>query len=278
MTTAKIEAVFRAVPEVKCRIMDELTCRDAMMVARAFPVSFTKGEKIKYTNVVRNIITQRKWLRNMVREGYTFTVVGRDLNMVRCMDANTKMSVVLLLFVTRDNSFIPLTNDFISAEKFMFGYEGRPIETCNPDYMTVPSTLTLPSPYGARTVNAARHDTTISIVMPMVATSTYTPVDISQYMSADTIHTQCMYSNMSTAPSMVKIAPTSLSFDNNKNAGRKRLVAKGGMEEEHDRQGFTCLFMLVATTPHMNTLVPGVAWEYGKLTAIIYILASPSSR
>ena len=67
MTTAKIEAVFRAVPEIKYRIMDELTCMDATMVARAFPVSFTTGEKIKYTNVVRNIITNRKWLRNMVR-------------------------------------------------------------------------------------------------------------------------------------------------------------------------------------------------------------------
>jgi hypothetical protein len=167
------------VPKVKCRIMDELTCRDATMVAKAFPISFTNGEKIKYTNVVRNIITQRKWLRNIVREGYTFTVVGRDLDIVRCMDANTKMSAVLLLFVTRDNSFIPPTNDFMSAEKFMFGYEGRPIETYNPNYMTVPSTFTLPSPYEVRTVNAARNDTTISIVMPMVAVSTYTPVDIS---------------------------------------------------------------------------------------------------
>jgi hypothetical protein len=36
--------------------------------------------------------------------------------------------------------------------------------------------------------------------------------------------------------------------------------------------------MLVATTPHMNTLAPGVAWEYGKLTAIMYILSSTSSR
>ena len=44
-----------------------------------------------------------------------------------------------------------------------------------------------------------------------------------------------MYSNMSTAPFIVKIAPTSLSFDNNKNAGRKRLVAKSGTEEEHGR-------------------------------------------
>jgi hypothetical protein len=87
-----------------------------------------------------------------------------------------------------------------------------------------------------------------------------------------------MYSNMSTAPSMVKIAPTSLSFDNNKNVGCKRLVAKGGTEEEHDRQGFACLFMLVATTPHINTLAPRVAWEYGKLTAIIYILGLPSSK
>jgi hypothetical protein len=278
MTTANIEAVFRAVPEVKCGIMDELTCRDATMVARAFPISFTTGEKIKYTNVVRNIITDRKWLRNMVRKGYTFTVVGRDLDRVRCMDANTKMWVVLLLFVTRDNSFVLPTNDFVSAEKFMFGYEGRPIETYNPDYVTVPLIFTLPPPYGVRTVNAARHDTTISIVMPMVAASTYTPVDISRYMSADTIHNQCMYSNMSTAPSMVKIAPTYLSFDNNKNVGRKRLVAKGRMEEEHDCQGFTCLFMLVATTPHMNTLSPGVAWEFGKLTAIIYIPGSPSSK
>jgi hypothetical protein len=40
---------------------------------------------------------------------------------------------------------------------------------------------------------------------------------------------------MSAVPSIVKIAPTSLSFDNNKNAGRKKLVAKGATEEEHDR-------------------------------------------
>jgi hypothetical protein len=58
---------------------------------------------------------------------------------------------------------------------------------------------------------------------------------------------------------MVKLAPTSLSFDNNKNAGRKRLVAKGGTEEEHDRRGFTYLFMLVATNPHMNIFAPRVA-------------------
>jgi hypothetical protein len=43
-----------------------------------------------------------------------------------------------------------------------------------------------------------------------------------------------MYSNISTAPSVVKIAPTSLWFNNNKNAGCKRLVAKVGTEEEHD--------------------------------------------
>jgi len=115
----------------------------------------------------------------MVREGYTFIVVGRDLDIVRCIDANTKMSVVLLLFVTRDNLFILPTNNFISAEKFMFGYEGRPIKTYNSNYVTVPLTFTLPSPYGVRTVNAARHNTTISIVMLMVAASTYTPVDIS---------------------------------------------------------------------------------------------------
>jgi hypothetical protein len=156
MTTAKIEAVFQAVPKIKDRIMDELTCMDAMMVARAFPISLTTGEKIKYTNVVRNIIIDRKWLRNIVREGYTFTVVGRDLDKVRCMDTNTKMRVVLLLFVTRDNLFILPTNDFVSAEKFMFSYKGRPIETCNPNYITVPSTFTLPSPYRVRTVNAAR--------------------------------------------------------------------------------------------------------------------------
>jgi len=99
-------------------------------------------------------------------------VVGRELDRVRCIDANTKMSVVLQLFITRDNSFIPPTNDFISAKKFMFGYEGRPIETYNPNYITVPSTFTLPSPYEVRTVNAARHNTTISIVMLMIAVST----------------------------------------------------------------------------------------------------------
>ena len=179
MTTANIEAVFQVVPKVKCRVMDELMCRDATMVVRVFPISFLMGEKIKYTNVVKNIITHRKWLRKMVREGYTFIVVGQELDRVRCMDANTKMRVVLLLFVTRDNSFIPPTNGFVSAEKFMFGYKGRPIETCNPNYVTVPSTFTLPSPYGVRTVNATRYDTTISIVMPMVAASTYTPIDIS---------------------------------------------------------------------------------------------------
>ena len=179
MTTIKIEAVFRAVPKIKDRIMDELTCMDATMIARAFPISFTTGEKIKYTNVVKNIITNRKWLRNMIREGYTFTVIGRDLDRVRCIDVNTKMSVVLLLFITRDNSFIPPTNDFVSAKKFMFGYKGRPIETYNPNYMTVPSTFTLPSLYEVKTVNAAKHNTTISIMMLIVATSTYTPMDIS---------------------------------------------------------------------------------------------------
>ena len=35
MTTSKIEAVFRAVPKIKDRIIDELTCMDAVMVARA---------------------------------------------------------------------------------------------------------------------------------------------------------------------------------------------------------------------------------------------------
>jgi hypothetical protein len=179
MTTAKIEAVFQAVPKIKDRIIDELTCMDAIIVVRAFPVLFIMGEKIKYTNVVRNIITHRKWLRNMVREGYTFTVVGRDLDMVRCMDANTKMSVVLLLFVTRDNLFIPPMNDFMSVEKFMFGNEGRPIETYNPNYVTVPLTFTLPSLYEVRMVNAARDGTTISIVMPMISASMYTPLDIS---------------------------------------------------------------------------------------------------
>jgi hypothetical protein len=189
MTTAKIEAVFREVPKIKDKIMDELTCMDATMVVRAFPVLFTTGEKIKYMNVVRNIITHRKWLRNMVRKGYMFTVVGRDLDRVRCMDANTKMRVVLLLFVTRDNSFIPPTNDFVSVENFMFGYKGRPIETYNPNYVTVPTTFTLPSLYKVRMVNAARYNTTISIVMLMVAASTSTPMDISRYMPADTIHT-----------------------------------------------------------------------------------------
>jgi len=60
ITNAKIKAVFQAVPEIKDRIIDELTCMDAIIVVRAFPVSFTIGEKIKYTNVVRNIITYRK--------------------------------------------------------------------------------------------------------------------------------------------------------------------------------------------------------------------------
>ena len=44
-----------------------------------------------------------------------------------------------------------------------------------------------------------------------------------------------MYLNISTAPFIVKIMPTSLSFDNNKNVGCKRLVTKGGKEEGHDR-------------------------------------------
>jgi hypothetical protein len=179
ITTANIKAVFQVVPKVKCRVMDKLTCRDATIVVRAFPISFLMGEKIKYTNVVRNIITHRKWLRNIVKEGYTFTVVGQELDRVRCIDANIKMRVVLLLFITKDNSFILPTNGFVSVEKFMFSYKGCPIETYNPNYITVPSTFTLPSLYRVRTVNAARYDTTISIMMLMVATSTYMPMDIS---------------------------------------------------------------------------------------------------
>jgi penicillin-binding protein-related factor A (putative recombinase) len=179
ITTAKIEAVFQAVPEIKDRIIDKLTCINAIIVTKAFPILLTTREKIKYTNVVKNIIIDKKWLRNMVKEGYTFTVVGRDLDKVKCIDANTKIRAVLLLFVTRDNSFILPTNDFVSAEKFMFSYKGCPIETCNPNYVTVPSTFTLPSLYRVRTVNAARQDTTISIVMLIVAASTNTPVEIS---------------------------------------------------------------------------------------------------
>jgi hypothetical protein len=266
------------VPKIKDKIIDELMYIDATIVARAFPVSFTTGEKIKYTNVVRNIITHRKWLRNIVREGYIFTVVGRDLDRVRYIDANTKIRVVLLLFVTRDNLFILPTNDFVSAEKFIFGYKGCPIETYNPDYVTVPSAFTLPSPYKVRTLNAARYNTIISIVIPMVAISMYTPVDISRYMPADTIYTQCIYSNISAVLSIVKIAPISLSFDNYKNAGCKRLIAEGGTEEEYNRRGFIYLFILVAMTPYINTLALGVAWEYSKLTAVMYIPSSPSSR
>jgi hypothetical protein len=36
--------------------------------------------------------------------------------------------------------------------------------------------------------------------------------------------------------------------------------------------------MLVATALYMNTLALRVAWEYGKLTAIMYILGSTLSR
>ena len=69
MTTARIEAVFRAVPEIKDRIMDELTCMDAAMGRKGVPRLVHDGGEDQDTNVVRNIITRPQKARRRERDG-----------------------------------------------------------------------------------------------------------------------------------------------------------------------------------------------------------------
>ncbi|KAK5754898.1 hypothetical protein LTS12_015021 [Elasticomyces elasticus] len=108
---------------------------DAVEFVIATGILFSNEDVAKYTSVFKYIITDRRWLTKKMKEGYTFTMMGRSL--CAMMDYNVGSDRALRraqeplreclelqghahhLIVTNDKHFIPCTKEFMPMHLFL---------------------------------------------------------------------------------------------------------------------------------------------------------------
>ncbi|KAK6433876.1 hypothetical protein LTR95_009942 [Oleoguttula sp. CCFEE 5521] len=137
--------------------------KDVVEFVVATGVSFGGQYMGKYTSVFKLIIPDRAWLVRKIAEGYTFTIVGRNLSWAMIEEIPTDQTKIafaintidLGLFVTKDDRLISCTDSFVPKYLFMMGAADKVKEVNNIGY--TPTT---------RTITAIRGKIRIRIICP----------------------------------------------------------------------------------------------------------------
>ncbi|KAK0787300.1 hypothetical protein LTR75_012926 [Friedmanniomyces endolithicus] len=164
-STAKSLFSIMSIDPIRDEVMYWLTPRDAVEFTVATGILFSEEDMAKYTNIFKQLISNRRWLLNMISEGYQFTAVGTYLDSI----ADSKMHkdpdrvafmcrvIDVILFVTKNEKFIPCTDLFMPTHLTMRVVRNElsirilcPIESGSTD---VPMFLS-PSVYDMALVNA----------------------------------------------------------------------------------------------------------------------------
>ncbi len=174
-----------SIDPIRDEVMYWLSPMDAVQFVVGTGVLFSEEDMAKYTSIFKYVVPNRGWLMNMVKNGYTFTIVGRRLNemtdrgAMEAWDPDTtkyvhtiKDKVVsLILFVTRDESFIACDSTFMPTHLFQIASNDKVTEEYKNN--TTPE---------ARIMVIVRHGVSITIKCPMTSWTT----DVPLYLNSDT--------------------------------------------------------------------------------------------
>lgn len=175
-STAKSLFSIMSIDPIRDEVMYWLTPRDAVEFTVATGILFSEEDMAKYTNIFKQLISNRRWLLNMISEGYQFTAVGTYLDSI----ADSKMHkdpdrvafmcrvIDVILFVTKDEKFIPCTDLFMPTHLFMTGATDEIMKMYDNSHM--PAT---------RTMRVVRNELSIRILCPIESGSTDVPMFLS---------------------------------------------------------------------------------------------------
>lgn len=101
-------------------IWNQLAPADVRRLNIAINIEFTNKEKDRYQYPFKTIIADRKWIDKMCNNGYTFTLVSSQMDLIDdpSLSIDKSVNVSVLMFATKDGMIIPLTNEIMPASVF----------------------------------------------------------------------------------------------------------------------------------------------------------------
>lgn len=192
--------IFNVTVSILRRIMDIDLIRDNIM-AWLLPidsVNFIIGTNIrfsakdldKYTNPFKYFIPERRWLIQRMQAGYSFTVVSKSLRhiiesnlgsaeyVISSREEMWSMGFEVLLFVTKDETFVLCDTDFMPDALFFGSEDSGSVEVHNTDEPR------------ARRVMKKLNGAPLTIVCPLVTASIKSPMVLNSISYWKPFHTK----------------------------------------------------------------------------------------
>ena len=109
-----IEKMFQTVPHIRTRVLELLTPLNCGTLMDVYPSIFTYEEKGRFTNPIRHVISDWRWIAEKVRFGYTFSLLCPNFDALE----TTNELVEANLIVTADDCFVPCDSKFMNESMF----------------------------------------------------------------------------------------------------------------------------------------------------------------
>jgi hypothetical protein len=173
---------------VRDKVMDQVAPIDVVNFVIGTGIKFSKEDMERYKSIFKYIIPNRRWLRCKLEEGYSFTVVGTDLDMLSdpiknglgtrewinlrsCPRISTR-HMWMLMIVVKDGHTIPCSNEFLINSGVMHTNRNRSW----PEVYTMNRNTTIPPMLAMRT---GTHE------VPIIVSCTSNVVEVGNYLLVD---------------------------------------------------------------------------------------------
>ena len=169
---------------IKDEIMHWLTPMDVIQFTIGTGVLFSEKDMAKYTSVFRYVITDRRWLRSRMLEGFHFTILSpyitelMNQNRIKNHAATVRTTNTFCVIVTKNGHFVPCTMEFAPSSVFWYPGSDRKAMKDTTETNVEPQT---------RCMRVTGNEMVNTILCPLSSQSTYFPLFLNNDLYARAI-------------------------------------------------------------------------------------------